>query len=581
MNENLIAPLQLSFLLGKVTCLEAIAERESIYKLLAQTTPENTVKDLNAYTVDPHTRYPTLNTKALLPAQVTHLVDTDDPSQLLTEQKQQQQNRVSAVRRKDSTISPDNLLQWLSRQVEVYDNVVISDMTTSFQNGLALCAILHRYRPDLIDFATLDAKEAKDNIQLAFDLYEHELSIHPVMKASELADITKIPDKLTMMSYLSQIYECFKRDIPASKILEGITEDDEVKLNIGQMVAKKASKKRRSKENQMDLLLAGESPLTNNKENVSETARMNRSANRKRLLNLMQRAEASANEKKKKDKNSTQRKSIKEEERFKIIEQQFGGADSAAKSKKMALAQEAISKYRENKKPKELKRAIGKIDKDDWYIKNIEEKLVINTTKTPEVKKDKVPKWSKAAFQDKFNTWNENIKKGGKGGKAGSADKADGKYADIDSSLAKLQRKLKEGSALETGERGSNRVSALAEELFAKNAKDEEMSGRGSSVASGGGSSSIAASNTNGNNGTTSRKISGSSETCHFCTKRVYVVERMTAEGKFFHRSCFRCDYCNILLRLGSYVYHREGTPFAGKFFCIPHSTENALEKYR
>ena len=54
----------------------------------------------------------------------------------------------------------------------------------------------------------------------------------------------------------------------------------------------------------------------------------------------------------------------------------------------------------------------------------------------------------------------------------------------------------------------------------------------------------------------------------------------MSAEGKFFHRACFRCDYCNILLRLGSYVYHREGR-FAGKFFCIPHSTENALEKYR
>ncbi len=31
---------------------------------------------------------------------------------------------------------------------------------------------------------------------------------------------------------------------------------------------------------------------------------------------------------------------------------------------------------------------------------------------------------------------------------------------------------------------------------------------------------------------------------------------------------------------LGSYVYHREGR-FAGKFFCIPHSTENALEKYK
>ena len=42
----------------------------------------------------------------------------------------------------------------------------------------------------------------------------------------------------------------------------------------------------------------------------------------------------------------------------------------------------------------------------------------------------------------------------------------------------------------------------------------------------------------------------GGSETCHFCGKRVYVVERMSAEGRFFHRSCFRCDYCGILLRL-------------------------------
>jgi len=75
-------------------------------------------------------------------------------------------------------------------------------------------------------------------------------------------------------------------------------------------------------------------------------------------------------------------------------------------------------------------------------------------------------------------------------------------------------------------------------------------------------------------------KSSRTSDNCHFCQEKVYVVERMSAEGKFFHRACFRCDYCNILLRLGSYVYHREGR-FANKFFCIPHSTENALEKYK
>jgi hypothetical protein len=38
-----------------VTALEAIAERESIYRVLAQTTPENTSKDYASYTCDPHT----------------------------------------------------------------------------------------------------------------------------------------------------------------------------------------------------------------------------------------------------------------------------------------------------------------------------------------------------------------------------------------------------------------------------------------------------------------------------------------------------------------------------------------------
>ena len=49
---------------------------------------------------------------------------------------------------------------------------------------------------------------------------------------------------------------------------------------------------------------------------------------------------------------------------------------------------------------------------------------------------------------------------------------------------------------------------------------------------------------------------SGKSDNCLFCAKKVYVVERMSAEGKFFHRACFRCDYCNILLRLGRIIFH-------------------------
>ena len=60
----------------------------------------------------------------------------------------------------------------------MYD-VTINNVTTSFQSGLALCAVIHRYRPDLIDFASLQPDNAAANNQLAFDILE-ELGISPV-----------------------------------------------------------------------------------------------------------------------------------------------------------------------------------------------------------------------------------------------------------------------------------------------------------------------------------------------------------------------------------------------------------------
>ena len=44
---------------------------------------------------------------------------------------------------------------------------------------------------------------------------------------------------------------------------------------------------------------------------------------------------------------------------------------------------------------------------------------------------------------------------------------------------------------------------------------------------------------------------------CCFCGEKVYMVERHTAEGVYFHRGCFRCHYCNSSLRLGAYAFQR------------------------
>uniref|UniRef100_A0A3P9Q9T3 LIM zinc-binding domain-containing protein n=1 Tax=Poecilia reticulata TaxID=8081 RepID=A0A3P9Q9T3_POERE len=49
----------------------------------------------------------------------------------------------------------------------------------------------------------------------------------------------------------------------------------------------------------------------------------------------------------------------------------------------------------------------------------------------------------------------------------------------------------------------------------------------------------------------------GGSFQCYFCGKMVYAVERISAEGRFFHRSCFTCHSCGITLRLGGYAFDK------------------------
>lgn len=67
---------------GQATPLEVLAERESIYRLLGQTTPENLQRDYASYTLDPHTRYPNLNSRSVMPGQVKSFFDSDDPTSI-------------------------------------------------------------------------------------------------------------------------------------------------------------------------------------------------------------------------------------------------------------------------------------------------------------------------------------------------------------------------------------------------------------------------------------------------------------------------------------------------------------------
>ncbi|XP_015208646.2 protein-methionine sulfoxide oxidase mical3a isoform X24 [Lepisosteus oculatus] len=392
--------------------LEVLAERESIYRLLPQTTPENVSKNFSQYSVDPTTRYPNISLHALRPSQVRHLIDTGESRDPRVEMENAVNSQTPKLSRNDncqlqnlvqeSVARSSKLLNWCQRQTEGYRNVNVTDLTMSWKSGLALCAIIHRYRPDLIDFDSLEEQNLEKNNQLAFDVAEREFGISPIMTGKEMASVGE-PDKLSMVMYLSQFYEMFKDTVPPGEN-HNLSPEDKAAL------------------------------ITNTKSPISFLSKLGQSISRKR------------NPKDKKEKE----------------------VDGSGKRRKTSQSEdeEVPRSYRDERPP---------------LVSTLAERRV---------------------------------------------DPTSGNHNKVKSMATQLLAKFEENAPAQSS--GLKRQGSLRKE-FPQNI--------------------------------------GGSDVCYFCRKRVYVMERLSAEGKFFHRSCFKCDYCNTTLRLSSYAFDVED----GKFYCKPH----------
>ncbi|KAK5611091.1 hypothetical protein CRENBAI_022162 [Crenichthys baileyi] len=178
--------------------LKVIAERESMYQLLSQTTPDNTSKKYSLYSIDPTTRYQRVNLSAIQTHQVHHLYDVDKGSSLTIKLKD---NRVHM--HQDSMSGFNELLRWCQNNTKGYRNVNIKDFSQSWKSGVALCALIHHFRPHLIDMSSLDESNSVHNYKLVFSVVQNELGIPPVMSPSGQVD------KLSMVLYLTQIKDAF------------------------------------------------------------------------------------------------------------------------------------------------------------------------------------------------------------------------------------------------------------------------------------------------------------------------------------------------------------------------------------
>lgn len=124
---------------------------------------------------------------------------------VVTISEPQAKDNVKRLVRQEST--SDNLLDWCKEVTAGHAGVNVTNLTTSWRNGMAFCALLHHFRPDLIDFQSLSPSDIKGNCKKAFDTFQC-LGVSKLIEPSDML-VLAVPDKLAVMTYLHQLKAYF------------------------------------------------------------------------------------------------------------------------------------------------------------------------------------------------------------------------------------------------------------------------------------------------------------------------------------------------------------------------------------
>ncbi|XP_074778686.1 smoothelin-like protein 2 isoform X1 [Athene noctua] len=103
------------------------------------------------------------------------------------------------------------LLDWCRSKTIGYKHIDLQNFSSSWNDGMAFCALVHSFFPEAFDYSKLDPANRKRNFELAFTMAEKMAHCDRLIEVDDMMMMGHKPDPMCVFTYVQSLYNHLRR----------------------------------------------------------------------------------------------------------------------------------------------------------------------------------------------------------------------------------------------------------------------------------------------------------------------------------------------------------------------------------